>query len=868
MMPRQPQRRRLRFLGLLACGLALAAGFFLLDRPAQLVTADELGSVLVQESFDKQGGFPAGWSGWTSKATGLTFGASSARALSAPHGLAVAGDSSVAGRVWANQVLPADVQAGAAVYLDSLIPAQVFVRGTKLNTAAPSYYALTVTRGLEISLDRVVNGQTARLATLNSAKYVSGKWVRVTIQAAGTTVRARVYDPAASTYLDGSGQWVAAPAWALSRTDTAITGAGQAGLGRAAQYNGTLVFDDFAAGTASTDATGSTTATTTPTATTTTTANGPNPQGRPAIPRHYNHIRVAMLAYEGNPMGAFEDRLLQQSVDVVVANTGILKHVAAVAPKTPALVYTNTSNLYLDLLVDWLTFADAQGLSREAAFYHAAKGIPFSGDSPSSRPVTWFWGVYRGGSSLANVTVDAHSSGSRIPFGAAGEAVYLGYPERFREINVSLASGAGGGWTGVLEYARQVDANMRPTAWATLPTRGDTTGGLAHTGRITFDPPADWKPASLDGTALLYYVRLRTARDGTAPVANTLLGRDFVGARGGTSGTVPAFDAAADANHDGYLDDAEYARRATGKDARFLYESRMLTESYGQMRYCTNPSAAGYRQWAVAYHLRMLRAQPRAGGLFMDNCDGKPPVQAGDVLESIGTYARDYGAMLQGISQAIAPRWILANTATEERADPVVAANPIYMEEFGLRPLADSYAAFEDMAAMVARRTQLATPAPLAVLDTHPQGGIQTDPRLQLASLAYYYLLSDPQATFLMLFGGCEPATTWQRHWLDAVGYDVGRPTGQWSVWTTGTDPGNAALSYKIYQRPFEKALVLFKPLSYARGSSQRASVGAETATTHDLGGTYRPLQADGTLGSPVTRVTLRNGEGAILIKK
>ena len=39
------------------------------------------------------------------------------------------------------------------------------------------------------------------------------------------------------------------------------------------------------------------------------------------------------------------------------------------------------------------------------------------------------------------------------------------------------------------------------------------------------------------------------------------------------------------------------------------------------------------------------------------------------------------------------------------------------------------------------------------------------------------------------------------------------------------------------------------------------------TATTHDLGGTYRPLRADGTLGDPVTSVSLRNGEGAILVQ-
>ena len=42
---------------------------------------------------------------------------------------------------------------------------------------------------------------------------------------------------------------------------------------------------------------------------------------------------------------------------------------------------------------------------------------------------------------------------------------------------------------------------------------------------------------------------------------------------------------------------------------------------------------------------------------------------------------------------------------------------------------------------------------------------------------------------------------------------------------------------------------------------------GTDTTTTHVLGGTYRPLNADGTLGAAITRIALRNGEGAILVK-
>ena len=588
----------------------------------------------------------------------------------------------------------------------------------------------------------------------------------------------------------------------------------------------------------------------------------------PEIPRHYKHIRIAMLAYYGNPMGEFEDKLLRESVDLVVPNPAYLKHVHAVAPDTPQLIYTNASNLYQGLLTDWLAYADRRGVSREAAFYHASRRVGFRGDSPSSQPVTWFWAVYRGGPRFPNLTTSARGRSGRVPFSGRGGALYLGYPERFREVNITLVSGATRSWSAVLEYPTQVDADGKPAQWQPLKMLGDATSGLTQSGRVTFDPPPDWKSVAIGGSARLYYLRFRTAADGTAPVANTIIGRDYVEANGKTTGAIPVFDTKADANHDGYLDDGEYARRTPGKDARFVYESRMFTESYGQMRFGTNPSAAAFRAWAVDYHERMLKKEPVAGGFFMDNSEGKPPVKPAEVLEPLDSFAEDYGAMLHAISEAVAPKWLLANTAGGQlRADPVVRQNPAHFEEYAIRPLAHHYGYFEDLAALVARCSALTKPAPYAVIDSHPQNGSVTDPRMQLATLAYYYLIADPDSTFLMFYGGFEPATTWKRHWLPAVAYDIGPPTAKWSLFAEGPDPAKPAFSYHLYQRPYERALVLYKPLSHARGSRERASIGHETATKHELSGTYQPLQPDGTLGEAITTITLRNGEGAILVR-
>src|SRR5206468_11278997 len=142
-------------------------------------------------------------------------------------------------------VQPADVQVGAAVYLNSLIPAQLLARGTNLNTAAPTYYALALTRGLNLQLLRVVNGTATALGQLNSAQWFSDRWVRAVLQVSGTGLQAQVMRTDTGQYLNSAGQWQTAQAWALTATDAAIAQAGLVGLARPGSYTGAVAFDDF-----------------------------------------------------------------------------------------------------------------------------------------------------------------------------------------------------------------------------------------------------------------------------------------------------------------------------------------------------------------------------------------------------------------------------------------------------------------------------------------------------------------------------------------------------------------------------------------------------------------------------------------------
>ena len=55
--------------------------------------------------------------------------------------------------------------------------------------------------------------------------------------------------------------------------------------------------------------------------------------------------------------------------------------------------------------------------------------------------------------------------------------------------------------------------------------------------------------------------------------------------------------------------------------------------------------------------------------------------------------------------------------------------------------------------------------------------------------------------------------------------------------------------------------------LRFRLAAALAAAGRCDTATSVALGGSYRQVQANGTLGPVITRISLRNGEGAILAR-
>ncbi|MCK4546917.1 MAG: hypothetical protein KAW17_05675 [Candidatus Eisenbacteria sp.] len=119
--------------------------------------------------------------------------------------------------------------------------------------------------------------------------------------------------------------------------------------------------------------------------------------------------------------------------------------------------------------------------------------------------------------------------------------------------------------------------------------------------------------------------------------------------------------------------------------------------------------------------------------------------------------------------------------------------------------------------------------------------------------LATFYLINHPNLYFCDHKGDL--------NWFDAIAQDVGEPLGSAYVWASGPDPARPASTYHIMAREYTNALVLVK---HRDSASYFLYFGTETM--HDLGGTYRALSDDGTLGDPITEIELRNNEAAILI--
>lgn len=131
--------------------------------------------------------------------------------------------------------------------------------------------------------------------------------------------------------------------------------------------------------------------------------------------------------------------------------------------------------------------------------------------------------------------------------------------------------------------------------------------------------------------------------------------------------------------------------------------------------------------------------------------------------------------------------------------------------------------------------------------------------RHQMFSLSNYWLAKQGRFTYYQQKAGLDSPLL-SSFWCKARDFDIGAPNDAlYSVWKTGTD--SKAQNYTIYKRQYTKALILSRPKigwDYSDYSTLCAP--------YDLGGTYRLLHADATLGPEITKIGLAMGEAVTLL--
>src|SRR5262249_41172189 len=147
--------------------------------------------------------------------------------------------------IWNRDVMPADFALSGDLLVDSLQPVQFFVRGQNLAGDTPSYYAVSITRGMQVQLIKVVDGVAVVLASVQTPGYFSQNWAQVMITPKGNQFAVEIYRPDTKQYLNANGLWQADAVDLFQITDASIAGPGYIGINRPAAYAGTVYVDEL-----------------------------------------------------------------------------------------------------------------------------------------------------------------------------------------------------------------------------------------------------------------------------------------------------------------------------------------------------------------------------------------------------------------------------------------------------------------------------------------------------------------------------------------------------------------------------------------------------------------------------------------------
>jgi hypothetical protein len=300
---------------------------------------------------------------------------------------------------------------------------------------------------------------------------------------------------------------------------------------------------------------------------------------------------------------------------------------------------------------------------------------------------------------------------------------------------------------------------------------------------------------------------------------------------------------------------------------------RKVVPIWDSQRWIINPGDAGARAYQVD---RFQRITATEGGAFVDEASSDMTGRTSGTIEYplSSDFEAPMTATFAAIKQAMGSKTLMLNTAEYtkpfDRAN-VLAAGAVHMERMnnafssGTSQTWQWVESLTNQGVLVDFVTIYSSQYVNSIPTTYPHGNSATGAqRMKLWELASYYMVvpSTPQNLVLQLENSW--SSPYSSLWIRAQEANIGHPVSARVLASRGTDP--LGQSYALYTRDMDKALVIMR-VNQGWGSHSYTD---GTAVTIPLPTTdqWVPLNADGTLGSPVTSVTLRNVEAAILLKK
>jgi hypothetical protein len=486
---------------------------------------------------------------------------------------------------------------------------------------------------------------------------------------------------------------------------------------------------------------------------------------------------------------------------------------------------------------------------------------------------------------------------------------YLGYEEPFADIQFTLAT-AGADVVRTVQY-------WNGSGWITLSAGlQDGTAAFTRSGKLTFVPPADWQPTSLNGSRRKYFVRVVIASARTVPVSSQIRGDDWLGS---TPQSGRGWDASSPTIvHRGTALAYNPTPPATAS-AKFPYQARISFWSVNH--FVANPAdqqGLTDGSWATFVASKIVKdnRSSGAGGVMCDDgerdvADDGVPATATDFLDKAGgaTWAASSLTKYRNIVRLVRQQQPALLLGVNAASTALVKSGQWNITEYhtfvwktnDLRGITTgddgrpTRMAYDDylpasnpagtLGVFLYADTEATVAAGSVAWDRGNRGPMVALTKHHIARnantvFAYYsrggYIYSENDEV-LRVDGAVlhqakqalprlDQVQRWAT-WFPAMGVDIGVPdAGGYRggvrdlAWKRGADLGGGP---DVWRRDYTKAVVLHRPAAWNTTASQYTVYSPPI----DLGGRYYLLAADGTVGAAITSLRLRAGDGAVLMK-